>query len=79
METSTRARAAGDSLDPKVRMLARADILNLDDPEGTRGWLILGRNVWPTSETEVLPIYLIDGDQAASKHDQVLINFPFGF
>lgn len=69
----------GYRISPRVQVLARTDILNLDDSFGTSNWIILGLNVWPTDVTEVQVNYILDADDGGPENNQLLVNFQIGF
>lgn len=63
----------------KVQGLVRWDGFDPDDGIGRRDWIVFGLNVWPTIVTEFQVNYIVDTDNAAPDHHQLLVNFQFGF
>lgn len=69
---------AGYRLGDNMQALLRWDQFR-PGPGPTGRFVVLGYNVWPTSATEVQVNYLIDADDAALDHHQLLVNFQLGF
>lgn len=63
----------------KIQGLVRWDGFEPDNGAGRSDWIILGFNAWPTVVTEFQVNYIVDTDNAAPDHHQLLINFQFGF
>jgi len=70
---------AGVQFSPKVQGLVRWDGFDPDNPDGRSDWIVLGLNVWPTAVTEIQVNYIIDAEDAAVDHHQLLVNFQLGF
>ncbi len=70
---------AGYMSSAKTQLLVRWDGFERDDGTDRQDYVILGLNVWPTLATEVQVNYLIDPDDAAFDHHQLLVNFQLGF
>jgi hypothetical protein len=70
---------AGMAFSDKTQGLIRWDGFESDALVGRSDWLVLGFNLWPTAATELQVNYIIDTEDAAADHNQILVNFQFGF
>jgi len=70
---------AGLLFSPKIQGLVRWDGFDGDNFDGRSDLLVFGLNVWPTSVTEIQLNYIIDTEEAAVDHHQLLVNFQLGF
>lgn len=69
----------GYMLNEKSQLLLRWESMTFDVNTLETDFLIFGYNLWPTQATEIQINYIIDTDNSAIKHHQLLVNAQVGF